>query len=155
MFRNFFSGGFNLEGHPIVSFPPECTPDFEQYSAGDLLHLLQYYVRIAGLKISVLLNMREKWTESGITKVITVFDELQVSVNLITWILAWCKRIMNSKKNEPWDQWTHAQCWKTAKVSGPRLAPRPWCNVLTPYISWFKFMYSQSLILGFWHKDIS
>ena len=80
----FFSGGFNLEGHPIVSFPPECTPDFEQYSAGDLLHLLQYYVRIAGLKISVLLNMREKWTESGITKVITVFDELQVSVNLIT-----------------------------------------------------------------------
>ena len=38
----------------------------------------------------------------------------------------------------------------------PRLAPRPWCHVLSLLtISWFKFMYdilySRSLIVGLWH----
>ena len=41
-----------------------------------------------------------------------------------------------------------------------RLAPRPWCHGLSLLtISWFKFMYdtlySQSLIVGLWHQDIS
>ena len=76
--RLFILGGVNIEGHPLVSFPPECTIGLLQSSAGSLLKLLQYYVRIAGPKISVLLSMRDKWTESGIVKIITVFDELQV-----------------------------------------------------------------------------
>ena len=40
-----------------------------------------------------------------------------------------------------------------------RLAPRPWCHVLSlRTISWFKFMYdilySQSLIVGLWHQVV-
>ena len=77
--RLFILGGVNIEGHPLIAFPPECTIGLLQSSAGALLKLLQYYVRMAGPKISVLLNMRDMWTESGIVKIITVFDELQVS----------------------------------------------------------------------------
>ena len=46
----------------------------------------------------------------------------------------------------------------TSHMVRPRLAPRPWCHVLSLLtISWFKFMYdilySQSLIVGLWHQD--
>ena len=42
-------------------------------------------------------------------------------------------------------------------IHSSRLAPRPWCHVLSLLtISWFKFMYdilySQSLKVGLWHR---
>ena len=56
---------------------------------------------------------------------------------------------LNGEQNDTWN------------VFVSRLAPRPWCHVLSLLtISWFKFMYdilySQSLIVGLWHQgDIS
>ena len=72
-------GGRNLDGHPIIYFPSDTLQELQQCAKGDLLLLLQYYAKIASPKIAILVDMRTKWTESDIIKVITEFDELQVT----------------------------------------------------------------------------
>ena len=75
-------GGRNLSGHPVIHFPNEAFPKLQQCTTGDLLLLLKSYVKIAGPKVAILVDMRTRWTESDIIKVITSFDELQVENDL-------------------------------------------------------------------------
>lgn len=75
-------GGRCLDGHPIISFPPDSLHELQRCLTGDLLLLLRYYVAIAGPKVTIIVDMREKWTGTEIIKTIIAFDELQVRVIL-------------------------------------------------------------------------